>query len=326
MLQEYKVATWRWCRRHLERVPFLKFNRPKSDPRPDQAGYSHATLPAPTARRRAPRVVLPVWAALAVLLTVAALLLSLTVFGIMRFVQNQQPDPVAEVVVLPPSTPTPPTANPTPTLGPTATPDIRMAESQQLASLWSDGILQWSDQINRVAEQYQFDPNLLAAIMEQESGGDPNGVSYAGAVGLMGIMPQGSGAGLDNRPTAYALTDPATNIEWGAKILSGYLEEVNGDLYWALTVYNGGWLYAHTSTPQAYAANVLDAYARAVLERSGVTVDADQWTIAVKIGEQISAEPLIADDQLDAGWPLYAKHTFFNGETEIVAYAAPVNQ
>ncbi|MGB1249905.1 MAG: lytic transglycosylase domain-containing protein [Candidatus Promineifilaceae bacterium] len=303
-----------------------------SDNRPElnQVGYSAATLPPSTARRSAPLIVLPVWAALSIMGLLAIVLLVSITFGTVHFIQSRQQAQVASMLA---STPAviaqslPATSQPT--LVPTETPSplegVRFDDGLGLSDTWPEAVLQWSNEINQAAEAYQFDPNLLAAIIEMESDGNPDGVSYAGAVGLMGIMPQGSGAGLDQRPTSYALLDPATNIEWGAKILSGYLEEVQGDLHYALSVYNGGWLYSHTATPQTYAANVLDAYARAILTRSGVTVDADRWTIAVRLDEEYWAEPLIETEALNNGWPLYAKHTVFDGEQPIIAYAAPLS-
>lgn len=48
---------------------------------------------------------------------------------------------------------------------------------------------QYDDLLNEAGQQYGVDPRLLKAIMTQESGGNPNAISSAGAKGLMQIMP-----------------------------------------------------------------------------------------------------------------------------------------
>ncbi len=83
---------------------------------------------------------------------------------------------------------------------------------------------------------------LLAAVVEQESGFNPQAHSDAGAIGLMQIMPATArDCGLD----PAQLWDPARNIHWGARILAdGYhifSEEAPDErLQFALAAYNGG--------------------------------------------------------------------------------------
>lgn len=322
MLRDHWTAAQRWARHHLSRIPYLNI-APSKDQRRNlqESGFSEATLPAPQRRRSAPSVALPLWAALLLYVLAAALVIASLVIGATRIVQQRQSarmaaiqaiDTSATVNIVPTTTPIPASAS--------------QSFSQGLSDSWSNGVLQWQAEIEATAADFQLDPNLLAAIMEAESGGDPNGVSYAGAVGLMGIMPRGSGAGLNNRPSARALADPATNIEWGAQIFAGYFEEAEGNLHLALAVYNGGWLYAYASGPQSYASAILDSYARAVVERANVQVDAGAWTVALKRENHISAEPLVSDADLHSGWPLYAKHTFLDGDQPIIAYAVPLER
>ena len=334
MLPTYWLIVQRWLRRQLGRVPFLHFEQSRPPQTLQQSGYSDATLQPTRERRPAPPVVLPVWAALLLFSLLGAFLIGGLLYGGFQFVQSRQLNesavvpPVALVTSTTVSTLTPTVAatlEPTPTPVPTAIPSPTPLLSEGLASSWSDSILQWSAEIIQVSDKYGLDPNLLAAIIEQESGGDPTGVSYAGAVGLMGIMPYNDVAGLNERPSAQVLADPVTNIEWGAQILHGYLMDLEGDLYWTLAVYNGGWIYAETATPRAYAEVVLDRYARAVIARAGVAVEADQWTIALKQEGKLSAEPLISDDHLRENWPLYAKHTFLAGDIPIIGYAVPLS-
>lgn len=86
----------------------------------------------------------------------------------------------------------------------------------------------------KMAEKYDVPVDMLFAVMQQESGRNPNvGDSPAGARGLMQLMP----------PTAKALEvdrdDPLQNIEGGAKLLS-QLHKKYGNWELALADYNSG--------------------------------------------------------------------------------------
>lgn len=116
-------------------------------------------------------------------------------------------------------------------------------------------IMQWCGLISSYAQQYGLSPNLVAAVMLQESGGDPVAYSKSGAVGLMQIMPRDglaasfnciNGPCFASRPSIQELQDPAFNIEYGARMLSG-LEARLGDLRDALKSYGPmdvGYYYA----------------------------------------------------------------------------------
>ncbi len=66
------------------------------------------------------------------------------------------------------------------------------------------------------ARRYGLRPSLVAGVIAVESGWDPQAVSPAGAVGLMQVLP---GEVLPGRPSRKDLLDPATNLEWGCRIL-----------------------------------------------------------------------------------------------------------
>lgn len=79
-------------------------------------------------------------------------------------------------------------------------------------------------------------PQLVLAVIDVESAFDPFAVSYAGAVGLMQVMPfWPTKLGLK----AEDLIDVDLNIRMGTSILAYYLEREKGDYRRALARYNG---------------------------------------------------------------------------------------
>lgn len=84
------------------------------------------------------------------------------------------------------------------------------------------------------AAKYGVDPDLIHAVIHQESGGNQKAVSNKGALGTMQLMPD----------TAKAMgVDPSTvegNIEGGTKYFSQMLKQFNGDTNRALAAYNAG--------------------------------------------------------------------------------------
>jgi soluble lytic murein transglycosylase-like protein len=88
--------------------------------------------------------------------------------------------------------------------------------------------------IQNAAAQYNLSPTLLTAVIQAESGGNPNAVSSAGAQGLMQLMPTTAASlGVTNP------FDPAQNINAGARYLSSLISQY-GDVGTALAAYNWG--------------------------------------------------------------------------------------
>lgn len=88
--------------------------------------------------------------------------------------------------------------------------------------------------INEMAEKYNLDPALLAAMAEQESGFNQSAQSEAGAMGIMQLMP-GTAERLGVDPS-----DLRGNLEGGAKYLRQMLDKYDGDVEKALAAYNAG--------------------------------------------------------------------------------------
>jgi soluble lytic murein transglycosylase-like protein len=90
-------------------------------------------------------------------------------------------------------------------------------------------------EITAAAKKYGIDPALLAGLVKQESGFNPNAGSPAGARGLTQLMPAtAAGLGVTN------VLDPAQSLEGGAKYLRAQLDAFGGDVTRALAAYNAG--------------------------------------------------------------------------------------
>ncbi len=95
--------------------------------------------------------------------------------------------------------------------------------------------LPFGHEIRLVAERYDIDALLIAAIVEVESGFNPTAVSGKGATGLMQLMPGNiAEEGRDQ------LTDPRFNLTHGVRYLSQLLRQYEGDLELTLAAYNAG--------------------------------------------------------------------------------------
>lgn len=84
-------------------------------------------------------------------------------------------------------------------------------------------------------------PNLVRAVTSVESAGNPKAVSAKGAQGLMQVMPAtAKEIAAELGVKKYDLSDPETNLRFGAHYLQKMLGLFDGDLELALTAYNQG--------------------------------------------------------------------------------------
>ncbi len=89
--------------------------------------------------------------------------------------------------------------------------------------------------IESASSQYNLPVNLILGVIKAESDFNPNCVSYAGAMGLMQLMPENCAEDGVSNPF-----DPAQNIVAGTSEIARFLERYNGDLKLALAAYNTG--------------------------------------------------------------------------------------
>jgi soluble lytic murein transglycosylase-like protein len=98
-----------------------------------------------------------------------------------------------------------------------------------------DRFTRYDEHIRQAAALYQIPEALIRAVIKVESDYDPRAVSYAGARGLMQLMPE----------TAELLGvrdihDPRENIFGGVRYLRVLANMFNGDLDFTIAAYNAG--------------------------------------------------------------------------------------
>jgi soluble lytic murein transglycosylase-like protein len=85
------------------------------------------------------------------------------------------------------------------------------------------------------ARAHAVSPQLINAVIEAESHGDPSAISRAGAQGIMQLMPATS--------LAYGVVNPfdaGENIEGGTRYLHDLLHRYRGNIKLAVAAYNAG--------------------------------------------------------------------------------------
>lgn len=115
------------------------------------------------------------------------------------------------------------------------TADSLGARASLLGKAAADTVRTHGPAIEAAARETGLAPELVLAVIMQESGGDARAVSPRGARGLMQLMPA----------TARELGvrdphDPASGVRGGARYLAKMQERYGGDLTLALAAYNAG--------------------------------------------------------------------------------------
>ena len=120
--------------------------------------------------------------------------------------------------------------------------NLRRMASQDEDRVVGDVLSPYDDIVKRWAGEYGLDWRLIVAQMYQESGFDPDRVSFAGAEGLLQVLPRTAREmGFDPEE----LTDPETGIRAGVAYLAWTRERfpalpVGEQLWFALGAYNAG--------------------------------------------------------------------------------------
>lgn len=114
-------------------------------------------------------------------------------------------------------------------------------ESDRMMQTTSSGILSPYDAlIQSIADSAGVDWKMVTSVIAQESKFNPNSRSWAGAIGLMQILPRFSE--VQDRTQLY---DPETNIREGVRILKEHLDhyaymDTTNQWSFALAAYNAG--------------------------------------------------------------------------------------
>ena len=132
----------------------------------------------------------------------------------------------------------------------------------ELSALFSVEIRQWCSLITTASNAAGLDPNLVAAVIQIESAGNPDAYSNSGAVGLMQVMPRDglaaslhciNGPCFSSRPAMDELFDPAFNISYGTTMLSGLVNKYQN-------LRDGLYAYGPAGVGYSYADSVLQVY------------------------------------------------------------------
>lgn len=102
----------------------------------------------------------------------------------------------------------------------------------------------FKDVVDKYSKMYDVDPLFILAVMRQESNFKPEAGSYAGARGLMQIMPAtGENIAKQISLPDYEegmLFDPEVNINMGTYYLGQQLNNFDNSMIYCLGAYNGG--------------------------------------------------------------------------------------
>ena len=157
---------------------------------------------------------------------------------------------------------------------------VRHAHKQAEARLRRAHPMAYEDIIRESAASYGLDPAYVASVVLAESSFVPDAVSYAGARGLMQLMPATAewiAGKLGETFEADALFDPVTNLRYGCWYLDFLMDRYGGDEKCASSAYHQGqgtvdkWLAdpqysADGETLQVIPSQATDTYVQRILK------------------------------------------------------------
>jgi membrane-bound lytic murein transglycosylase F len=155
-----------------------------------------------------------------------------------------------------------------------------LGDYQLLAGV--DKLSPYDDIVHKYAEHYGFDWRLIVAQMYQESQFDPNAISYAGAEGLMQLIP--ATADFMGITDTY---DPDTSIQAGVRYMDYLRSKFDEDLlledriWFSLASYNAGYNRVH----------------RARLIAESMNLDKNKWFDNVEKAILVLARPYWKDGE-----------------------------
>jgi hypothetical protein len=165
--------------------------------------------------------------------------------------------------------------------------------------------IRYGSQIAAAARANGLDPQLLAAVAAQETGG-PGSNSGANIVG-----DGGHGHGLfqlDDRYHPIAVTpaamDPATNADYAGKLLSGLLQHYGGDLHAALSAYNAGSPQA-TGTVTTWPDGTRLGYADSVMRHLASIQSGDASGATPSVATSLAPAVATSTSSIAAGTPMF---------------------
>lgn len=108
-------------------------------------------------------------------------------------------------------------------------------QTQVNSTVQKASVSHWNRYIAEASSLFNVDKDLIAAVITQESAGNPYAVSPAGAKGLMQLMDTTA-----RDMGVQRVFNPRENILGGVKYLDQLLKECDGDERLALASYNAG--------------------------------------------------------------------------------------
>jgi Transglycosylase SLT domain len=202
--------------------------------------------------------------------------------------------------------------------------------------LTADGVA-FAPEIANAARRHALDPELLAAVAAQETGGPDTNTGH----NIVGDGGHGRGLfQIDDGWHAFATTpaamDPAQNADYAAGMLAGLLKRYGGNVRAALSAYNAGSPNAEGTKTRwsdgadlSYADSVLRHYQRLTGESPQLTAIAESQNAIASTGmlrAQAQQLPLAQTQQLPLPPPpVFASaarspHSYHRQATDYVAF------